>query len=43
MVSSTIDMSLEDLLEALRRIQHDHAADAEYREWRKEFPKSWPL
>jgi len=43
MVSSTIDLSLEEVLEALRRIKREHAGDAEYLEWRKGFPKSWPM
>jgi len=43
MVSSTIDMDLEELLETLRRIKKEHAGEAEYRDWRKGFPKSWPM
>ncbi len=43
MVSSALDVSLEDLLGALRRIRRERAEDPDYREWRKEFPKSWPV
>ena len=43
MVSNTIEMDLEALLETLRRIRREHSGDAEYKEWRKGFPKSWPL
>ena len=41
--TSTIDMDLEELLETLRRIKKEHAGEAEYRDWRKGFPKSWPM
>ena len=43
MVSSVLDMTLAELLDALRRIRREHARDPEYREWRKNFPKSWPI
>ncbi len=43
MVSSTIDMDLDELIETLKRIRREHARDPEYKEWRKQFPKSWPI
>jgi hypothetical protein len=43
MVSSTIGMELSELLDALRRLRTEHAADPAYREWRAQFPKSWPM
>ena len=43
MVSSTIEMDLEELLRTLERIKREHAKDPEYLEWRGEFPKSWPM
>jgi hypothetical protein len=43
MVSSTIDMQLDELLATLARIKTQHADDPAYREWRTRFPKSWPM
>lgn len=43
MVSNTIGVSEEELLRTLARIRERHADDPDYREWRKNFPKSWPL
>jgi hypothetical protein len=43
MVSNTIEMELDELISALRRIRREHAGDAEYKDWRKDFPKSWPM
>lgn len=43
MVSSTIDMELQDLLETLQRIRREHGDDPEYRELRQELPFDWPM
>ncbi len=43
MVSSAIPMELDELVERLRRIRKQHSAGAEYKAWRKNFPKSWPM
>jgi hypothetical protein len=43
MVSSTIEMDLEDLYALLERLRVEHADDPEYRELRKVFPDDWPL
>ncbi len=43
MVSSTIDMDLDELIDTLKRIRRERAEDPGYKEWRKNFPKSWPI
>ncbi|HYY54928.1 MAG TPA: hypothetical protein VFA01_06065 [Candidatus Dormibacteraeota bacterium] len=43
MVSNTIGVELDELVATLARIKREHGSDAEYREWRKGFPKSWPM
>ncbi len=43
MVSSTIEMELDELIATLRRVKKEHATDPKYKEWRKNFPKSWPM
>ena len=43
MVSSAVNMSKAELVKALARIKREHADDAEYKELRKEWPKSWPM
>jgi hypothetical protein len=43
MVSSAVGMSKAELQRTLARIKREHAADAEYRALRKEWPRSWPM
>ena len=43
MVSSAVDMTRAELVKALARIKGEHADDPEYKELRKEWPKSWPM
>jgi hypothetical protein len=43
MVSSTIEMDLEELYATLERLRVDHADDPDFQELRKEFPADWPL
>ena len=43
MVSSALEMSLEQLLEALARISREHGEDPEYQRLRAELPEDWPL
>ena len=43
MVSSVLNLSDEDLLEALGRIQRESAADPEYQELRSSLPTEWPI
>ena len=43
MVSSAIEVELDDLLQTLQRLRADHAADPEYQEWRRGFPADWPM
>lgn len=43
MVSSAVDMDVEQLLHALARIRDTQADDPEYQAWRASFPPDWPL
>jgi hypothetical protein len=43
MVSSTIEMDLEELYATLERLRIEHADDPEFQELRKVFPADWPL
>jgi hypothetical protein len=43
MVSSTIEMDLEELHATLERLRVEHADDPEFQEFRKVFPEDWPL
>ena len=43
MVSNSMDMDLEELLAALRKIKREHGKTEEYRAWRKELPDDWPI
>lgn len=43
MVSTVLEMSEAELTRALARIKREHGDDPEYREFRREFPKTWPL
>jgi hypothetical protein len=43
MVSSALDMSDDELLEALRRIRDENAEDPEYQELRSTLPAEWPI
>ncbi|HET8567587.1 MAG TPA: hypothetical protein VFM93_01210 [Candidatus Limnocylindria bacterium] len=45
MVSSAIDMDLDELLEATRRIRarYKGKGDEDYEELRAKLPKGWPL
>lgn len=43
MVSSALDMGLQDLLETLEGFRRDHAADPEYRRLRADLPPDWPM
>lgn len=43
MVSNTIEVDVEELLKALRRIKRAHAKDQEYRKLRGELPADWPI
>ena len=42
MVSSAVNMSRTELVRALARIRSEHADDPQYKELRKELPKTWP-
>ena len=43
MVSSAVKMSKAELVKTLARIKREHAEDPEYKQLRKEWPKSWPM
>jgi hypothetical protein len=43
MVSSTIEMDLEELYATLERLRIEHADDPEFQELRRVFPADWPL
>jgi hypothetical protein len=43
MVSSALDMGLQDLLETLERFRRDYADDPEYRRLRADLPIDWPM
>jgi hypothetical protein len=43
MVSNTLDMKLEDLLGALKRLRKRFGKDPDYREIRQALPKDWPM
>jgi hypothetical protein len=43
MVSNAIDMDLQELLETLERLRHEHASDPDYQKLRSALPADWPL
>ena len=43
MVSSAIDMDLQELLNTLERFRRDYADDPEYARLRSELPAEWPI
>jgi hypothetical protein len=43
MVSTAIEMAEAELIRELKRIKREHAKDPEYKEFRKAFPKAWPI
>ena len=43
MVSSAVDMSLQELLDTLERLRREHADDPEYQAARGELPADWPM
>ena len=43
MVSNSLNMELQELLEALERIQRECGSDPEYQELRRGLPEDWPL
>jgi hypothetical protein len=43
MVSSSLDMNLEELYATLERLRVEHGADAEYVAIRSALPEDWPL
>ena len=43
MVSSAVNMDVDQLLHALARIRQSYADEPEYQEWRANFPPDWPM
>jgi hypothetical protein len=43
MVSSSLDMELDALLDTLQRLSGSCASDSEYQELRSALPADWPL
>jgi hypothetical protein len=43
MVSNSLEMKLQDLLDTLKRLKRQFSKDSEYQEIRGELPKDWPL
>ena len=43
MVSSALDMELDELLETLSRLRREHGDDREYQELRAVLPADWPM
>jgi hypothetical protein len=43
MVSSTLEIDLEELYATLERLRVEHADDPDFRELRKALPAEWPL
>ncbi len=43
MVSGTIEMDLDELVQLVRSFKKKYAADPEFKKLRAGFPKSWPL
>ncbi len=43
MVSSAVNMSLQELLDTLERMRRQYADDPDYQDLRKPLPADWPI
>jgi hypothetical protein len=43
MVSNSLDMELQELLDLLERVKQEFGSDPEYQELRSSLPEDWPL
>ena len=43
MVSNSLHIDLQELLDTLKRMRKEYGKSAEYRKVRKELPVDWPL
>ncbi len=43
MVSNSLNMELQELLETLERVQRECVSDPEYQELRRGLPEDWPI
>ena len=43
MVSNSLNMELQDLLDVLESVQREFGSDREYHELRQQLPSDWPM
>jgi hypothetical protein len=43
MVSNSLELGLQELLDTVERLRREHGSDPNYQELRKELPDEWPL
>lgn len=43
MVSNTLDIDLDELLQTLKRMRKEYGDSAEYKKLRSELPEDWPI
>ena len=43
MVSNSLHMDLDELLQTVKRMRKQYGSDAEYKKLRAELPDDWPL
>jgi hypothetical protein len=43
MVSNSLNMELQELLDVLANVRREFGHDVEYQEFRRAFPAEWPL
>jgi hypothetical protein len=43
MVSNSLKMDQEEIIEALARLRQEQADSAEYKKLRRDLPKDWPV
>jgi len=43
MVSNSLNIALQELLDTIRRMRKEHGGSPDYQKLRKELPKDWPL
>lgn len=43
MVSNSLNINLQDFLKSIQRIKTEHGKSLEYKDWRKQIPKDWPI
>lgn len=43
MVSNTLKMDLQELLDTLERLRREYGKNPEYQKMRRELPEDWPI